>query len=263
MAGESTLNLPREIMRDFYMDTLDNIKGGLQQNKYARFFSDLYAFGLDGGALDGKIANEIIYRESGDRIEVLGFRKYDPDAGEPPLSDVNDITFDGDRIRGYKDGTLIQRQLRDLYDDNFGMLGAEQILTKGKIDRMGEETEMREEFIKNAIRYYSKKGNPIGNDIYVAEVPHRGNLWQRCDKGLVLYYAEGALMYHAMDWLSRKFRKLMANTAGILMPKFLRRYMVEEKAGLNVEQRLRRQYIRFTDNRNKRWDVNKEVVIRY
>lgn len=254
-------SLVGEIAADIWDDTIDAAKVGFQKNRFTKFITDVYGLGYRGGAFNGQKANEIIYKDTAERLEVYGYRKWRANLGEVPLTSYGDITWDGEEIGGFTIvGTLVKEPLHDLYDDNFSLFGAERVVAAGRMTDRGEETEMREEFVKNAIRYYSRKGKPIGNGFYVAEIPVHydihslGDLIANWDAGLTMYYGLQTLSYYVTDWCATKFRGIVSH----VLPGFLGRHFRERPK--MSEQRLRRQYKRFTDNVNKWMGIDRDFV---
>ncbi len=251
-----------EIADDILTDTIDAVQRGLQNNKLTKLITDVYGMGYRGGAFDGKKANEIIYKDDGERLEIYAYRKWDPDNGESPLSSYSELIWDGNELTGFTSGgTVVKKPFHDMYDDEFSLLGAENVVAIGKFGEGGEETEMREEFVKNALRFYSRRGKPIGNGFYVAEIPFRNRMrtprdWiANWDGGLFLYYGAQTVNYYIMDWVSTKFRHAIS----YFMPGFLKKHF-REKPKMS-EERLRRQYKRFTDDVNKWLGICRDVVI--
>ena len=257
--------LAAELFSDAWTDMIDSAKSGLQKNKYTKFFSRLYGMGYRGGAFNGRKANEIIYKDDGDHLEVYGYRKWDADKGEAAVTDYADLKWDGEQLSGFNNGgLLVKEDLQDMYDDNFSLFGAEKVVAAGKVSSEGEETEMREEFVKNAIRFYTISGKQIGNGFYVAEVPYKdeikswGDFMANWDMGLALYYAAQTASYYVTDWVSTKFRKAV----GWFMPKFLREHFQGKQKDM-TEERLRRQYKRFTDNVNKWLGIDRDFIQKF
>lgn len=133
----------------------DYLQVKLNKGKYAGLVTDVYGFGLDGGPYDSTKAREILIK--GDN--VVGFRNYDPDAGEAPLERTSQVRTDRvGKVEAYDSGRLVNASL-DLFDTRFEGWGSARRLTDFNYGgKLTDTTRIKKEFVNDALRWYVKNG---------------------------------------------------------------------------------------------------------
>lgn len=168
------------------------IASELETNAYTDTLTNIVAFGLNGGALDGTKCREWIFAETPQGIGLIGTRTYSTKSGEGPLKYSGEVAFaDNGQIRGYRSGRVGAADPAATYDNDAELLGLLRGITGGILPgKRGDVEEhelrdlkkLREMAVRVASDHYFEMGSTpstrkdigvdrFGRKLYTVQIP--------------------------------------------------------------------------------------------